>query len=174
MKTSPEFRGTRLVVVGATGSGTVDLLQAVATRFGSDAPERLVAGCWEVLRADVTVASTPVELVCLANPGPFAGVRDLMLGSADGVVFMFDVSPGRIVESRRVFDRHRPKLEDEERPFALQYHRIEREPRFDAERMDAWLGLDGRGLVRFSTTSDAPEQPFERIVSGLIPGASQE
>lgn len=174
MKTSPEFRGTRLAVVGAPESGTVELLRAVAARFGGDPPESLPVGRWKVLQTDVTVASTLLELVCLADVGPYAGVRELMLESADGVVFVFDVSPHRIVESRRIFDRLRPKLEDDGRPYALQYHRIEGEPRFDAARMDAWLGLAGAEVLRVSTTSDAPEQPFERLVSGLIPGFPQE
>ena len=170
MKTSPEFHDARLVIVGPPGSGSVELLEAVALHHGGDPPQPLAAGRCELLLTEVTVGSVRIELVCLADAGPYAGVRELLLQSADGVILLLDVSPRQIAESRRFFDALRPQLEEDQRPFTVQYHRIERELRFDPGRMDAWLGLDGAEVLRVSTPSDAPDQPFEKLVASLIPG----
>ena len=168
MKSSPESPGTRLVVLGTPAFAPAELLRAAALRRGVEPPEPVQAGTWEVLLAQVAVASTPVELACMVSRAPYAGVAELMLESADGVIVLFDVSPDCIVESRRFIDGLRPRLEKTGLPFAVQYHRIERELRFDEARIDQWLGLAGSAVPRGSTRSDAPDEALEELVTGLI------
>lgn len=172
MTSSPEFRDARLVIAGAPGSGRSDFIEAVAARAGGPPPEELEGGRWTTLRAEVSAQGRHLELRCLVGPCGYRGVEELLLGGADGVILLFDVSPGSIGASRRYFDAWWPRLQETGRPAAVQYHRIEREPRFETARMDDWLGLAGTDVPRAATTSGAPAEAFDVLLPGLLGSTS--
>ncbi len=168
MKTSPEIRDAKLAIVGAPGSGCSDWLRAVAMRRGSGAPTEVDAGRWRTLRASFPADGLRFDLFCMLDDCRYRGVEELLVGAADAVILLFDVTPAWIGSSRRFFDRLRPQLAELGRPFAVQYHRIEREPRFDAGRLDAWLGLVGSDIPRAATVSSAPADAFDLLLPGLL------
>ncbi len=170
MRSSPEFRDAKVVIVGASESGRFELLHAIASRLGGDAPETVDAGPWRVLRSDVPAQGLRIHLCCVDGESPYRGVESLLLEDADAAILMVDVSPEGIAASRRCFDRWKPDLEGDRLAHVVQYHRIEREPRFDPAVMDAWLGLRGEGVLRVATHSEAPDGPggsFDRLVARL-------
>lgn len=171
MKPSPEFDDARVVIVGTPGSGRADLLHEIARRCGGPVPERLDCGAWSLLRTGLAWQGVRFDLCCVAGACAYHGVQSALVETADGVIVMFDVSPDRLFPSRSAFEALRPVLGRWGGPWLLQYHRIEKEPRFEAGSVDDWLKLEPRQRCGIATTSDAPDLPggaFDRLVERLV------
>ena len=167
----------KIVVTGPPGSGKGAYVKAVAARHGPNAArEYRLAEC-NVVRAEFLTPNPDGEdlhivLQALTGPHDFAASDELLLRGADGILFLCEADPaglGQILDALRVLTEQAARCEvDFSRvPVAFQYHRVERQPAFDADQMDRSLGIPTDSVPRFSTTSqhpDAPGQTFDALM----------
>jgi len=157
----------KIVVVGPPGSGKGSYVKAVATRLGPNAArEYRLAEC-SVVRAEFITHEPDGEILrvvlqTLTGPHDYAAPGELLLRGANGILFLCEADPARlgpIRESLRMLTEQAAQCEIHFNrvPVAVQYHRVERQPGFDASLMDQWLGIPAGGVPRFSTTSSRPD-----------------
>ena len=171
MNQSPEFHDARVVIVGAPGSGRADLLHGVARRCGGTRVERLDGGVWKLLRSEVASQGLSIDVCCLDGECAYHGVQSALVATADGVIVMIDVSPQRLMASRRAFEAVRPTLDHWGGPWLVQYHRVEQEPKFHSGKLDDWLELEPGRSTALPTVSESPDVPggaFDRLVESVV------
>ncbi len=173
----PNELAVKVVLAGAPGCGKSDILRALATRLGGVPVREGAIGGTRVRRV---VAIWPnhcpdgrtlrVGFYALSGPVRYNAPEELLMRGADALLLVIDVSPealkaGGDALRRSVENVRRAGMELQSLPVALQYHRVERHSGFDADRMDAWLGVPTGLVPRFVEESAAPDRPGGAIDS---------
>lgn len=151
----------RVVVDGIHGRLVLSFLNAASTRLGWPAVEKGRVGDTEYLQAGGKLPDgREVSILALATPTHRA-LAELALSKASGVVYLFDVhdellASGRAGLSMLAENCSRAGLRLDERPFVLHYCSTSAQPAFDADRMDAWLGVSPDSVARVATPNAEP------------------
>ena len=165
----PNELAVKVVLAGASGCGKSDLMRALAVRIGGVPVREGVIGGTRVRRV---VALWPghcpdgrtlrVAFHALSGPVRYNAPEELLLRGVDGLLLVIDVSPESLKAGSEALRRtaenlRRAGLSLHDLPVVLQYHRVERHSGFDADRMDAWLGVPPGAIPRFATNSATPD-----------------
>ncbi len=152
----------RVAVFGTHPGVVSEMLAAAAARRSGAPPEMTRIGGILVARVgwsdDRGVPCLLRGLVEEDHPAAY----DLAVREADAVLFVMDVEPDRLQAG---WDRlmvlgesvRREGFELLDRPFGLQYHGSDRNPGFDADQLDGWLGFPRERVVRGVTPSSQPD-----------------
>ena len=173
----------KVVLMGLSGSGKATVLRHMARRHAHDSVRvgEVAGGAvyrtefyWPEMLADGR--RLRVRLFALSGRPVFNAVSELLLSGCDGLVFMIDVRPERLVEAQEaframIFNAGRNGRDLKAMPLALQYHHAGEWPEFDLERMDGWLGI-APGMVerlttRFPGAEDAVCAGVERVLTRI-------
>lgn len=181
--TGPNEVSVKIVVAGAPGCGKADLLRALALRLGEvpvregligEARVRRVEAIWPEPCPDGRTLR--VTFYALSGGAAYNAPEELLMRGVDGLLLMIDVSPealrpGSEALLRAAENVRRAGFPLHELPVVLQYHRAERHHGFDAERIDAWLGVPQGSVPRFVTAGHVPDLPggaVDSLVASLM------
>lgn len=156
----------KIAIVGQSGSGKRNIIQQLAATHGHAA---LRTGCVSETEVARTEFIWPEPL----PDGPFVKVRifaltgnpqheaaeQVMLMSADAIVFVVDCSPEQISGSRDKLIALMSNVEAvgmdwEKVVVVMQYHRADLYPKFRPDDLDQWLGITNGSVARFVTRSN--------------------
>lgn len=172
----------KVALAGAADSGKLAMLRAIAARFGYATVREHAVGALRVHRVEWTEPATlpdgrflNVAIHSLTGRVDYNAAEELLLRGACGIVFMVDVDPSkfqatwdsllRLSENagHNGYDLHSVAL-------AIQYHRADLYPDFDAARLDARLGVPPDRIPRYVSSSrepDAAGQAFDSVLSQI-------
>lgn len=184
MRWSPDGREcqVKLVIAGAPGSGKLEIMTAVARRYGAADPAEVAFGGNRLFRTGWIDSDRlshgrelRIELLTLHDAVPYNAAEELLMREVDGAVFVIDIDPEKLKQAwealLRVSDNaQRNGYELRSIPLALQYHRADRHPRFEPAKLDAWLGVPSGQVPRFVTSSSSPDlegMAFDSILAQL-------
>jgi hypothetical protein len=156
----------KVAVVGQHGAGKKHILKHVARdRDQSTVRTGVVSGA-EVVRTEFIwpepIDDGPfvrVKVLAISGKPLHQAAEQLLLADCDALVFVVDCDPDRVSESRDCLNAlgsnaHDVALNWANTTVVVQYNRYERYPDIDAEKLDAWLGVDNARAQRFVTRSD--------------------
>lgn len=178
----------KVALAGAADTGKLAILRAIAARFGYATVREHPVGSMRVHRVEWTEPLTlpdgrflNVAIHSLTGTVEYNAAEELLLRSAAGIVFVVDVDPAKFQATwdslmrlsdntrRNGYDLHSVAL-------AIQYHRADLYPDFDAARLDARLGVPPGLIPRFVSSSRQPDAEglafdsvLARIKAGLFP-----
>ncbi|NNM29994.1 MAG: hypothetical protein HKO57_10750, partial [Akkermansiaceae bacterium] len=98
----------------------------------------------------------------------YNAASELVMARCDGIVFVADAAGERAVQAREalqamVSNAQRHKMDLASLPVAMQYHRTDLQPGFNAEEMDAWLGIAPGTMPRFATSARNGTDPAAAV-----------
>lgn len=159
----------KVALAGAADSGKLAMLRAIAARFGYATVREHRVGTMQVHRVEWTEPATlpdgrflNVAIHSLTGHIEYNAAEELLLREAAGIVFVVDVDPAKFQATwdslmrlsdntrRNGYDLHSVGL-------AIQYHRADLYPDFDANRLDARLGVPPGLIPRFVSSSREPD-----------------
>lgn len=166
MRVSAEDHGVsvKLAVTGAPGSGKAGILRAASSRLGAGPVESRYCGSTEVLRCHwKSDDGIEIALWALSGEADYGAMEELLVRGADGILFVIDVDREKIEgawAALTALSQHtrRSGYELRAKPLVMQYHRAERHPNFEPEKLDRWLGVPTDQVPRFVTSSASPDR----------------
>lgn len=185
MRRSPDGREVfvKVAITGAPGSGKLEIVSAVAARYGAPPPTVYECGELRCYRTEWTDwdrlgegRKLHLTVATLHDRVSYNAAEELLLRDADAVVFVIDIAPARLNEAwealMRVSDNaKRNGYELRTIPLALQYHRADRHAGFEPAKLDAWLGVPTGEVPRFVTSSNSPDlegMAFDSVVAQIV------
>jgi hypothetical protein len=159
----------KVALTGAADTGKLAILRAIAGRFASATVREHSVGAVHVHRVEWTEPHTlpdgrflNVAVHSLTGRVEYNAAEELLVRDAAGIVFVVDVDPAKFKATwdslmrlsdntkRNGFDLHSVGL-------AIQYHRADLYPDFDAQKLDQRLGVPPGLIPRFVSTSREPD-----------------
>jgi hypothetical protein len=172
----------KVALVGAAESGKLAVLRAIAARFGYATVREHVVGSMRVHRVEWTEPRTlpdgrflNVAIHSLSGEIEYNAAEELLLRAASGVVFVVDVDPAKFQATwdslMRLSDNTlRNGYELNSVGLAIQYHRADLYPGFDATDLDDRLGVPLELIPRFVSSSrqpDAEGMAFDSVLAQI-------
>lgn len=159
----------KVALTGAADTGKLAVLHAIASRYGFATVRDHVVGSTSVHRVEWTEPDTlpdgrflNVAIHSLTGHPSYNAAEELLVRSAAGIVFVADVDPAKF---QATWDSLMRLSENTKRNgynlravgVAIQYHRVDLHPGFDATEFDAKLGVPRGAIPRFISTSQQPD-----------------
>lgn len=178
----------KVALAGAADSGKLAILRAIAGRFGYATAREHLIGTMKVHRVEWTEPSVlpdgrflNVAIHSLTGPMEYNAAEELLLRGAAGIVFVVDVDPSKFQSTwdslmrlsdntrRNGYDLHSVGL-------AIQYHRADLYPDFDAQKLDQRLGVPPDLIPRFVSSSSQPDAQglaFDSVLAQIRAGLAE-
>ncbi len=155
----------KIAVVGQAGSGKSSILRELATSHGQASVRMVTLSEAEVARTEFIwpepITDGPfvrVRVFALSGEPQHQAAEQLMLESADGMVFVVDCDPRYIAASRdsllaMMANASYAGVDWGKMVVVMQYNRAERYPHLQPQELDKWLGIEDGKVARFITSS---------------------